>query len=509
MKPPLVYLVGAGPGHPGLITLRGLECLRQADLVIFDKLVSESLLDFAPPGAERMCVTELGKHHVDRYLPVQRTMVEAALAGKRVVRLKGGDPFLFGRGGEEAEALRQANIPYEIVPGVTAALGAAACAGIPLTHRSHASAVAFVTGHENPSKPESALDWAALARFPGTLVIYMGMSRLGQITRALLEQGKPADSPAAVVHWASTGLQHTIEAPLGELGGAVIKEGITAPAVIIIGSVVSLRKELAWFENRPLFGKRVLVTRPRRQASELAHGLVLLGAVPIILPAVEIQPPADWAPVDRALANLQAYHWVVFTSVNGVHAFLGRLQEIGRDVRSFGPVKLAAIGPKTTEALQEYYLKPDLVPQKFQSEDLARVLKKNLQPRQRILLARADRGRDLLYKELANLALVEQIVVYSQVDAVPANSPALDSLRRGEIDYVTLTSSNIAGALVRSLDEPCRARLESGAVKLVSISPVTSAAVRQLGLPIAAEAAEATTQGILETLVRLADKEKT
>jgi uroporphyrinogen III methyltransferase/synthase len=504
MPAPKVFLVGAGPGHPGLITLRGLECLQEADLVIYDKLVSESLLEHAPPGAELMCVTELGKHHVDRYLPVQRAMVEAARKGRCVVRLKGGDPFVFGRGGEEAEALRQANIPYEIVPGVTAALGAAACAGIPLTHRSHASAVAFVTGHENPIKPESALDWAALARFPGTLVIYMGMSRLGQITRSLLDQGKPADTPAAVVQWASTGMQHTIEATLGELGAAAVKEGITAPAVVLIGSVVSMRKELAWFEQRPLFGKRVLVTRPRRQASELVHGLVLLGAVPIILPTVEIKAPADWAPVDRALTKLQVYHWVVFTSVNGVHAFMERLKTVDQDVRAFGTAKLAAIGPKTAEALEQYHLKPDLVPEKFQSENLARVLKERIKPGQRILLARADRGRDLLQKELAGIAQVEQIAVYSQVDAVAADSPALDSLRRGEIEFITLTSSNIARALIRNLDEPCRARLESGAVKLVSISPVTSAEVRQLGLPVAAEAAEATGKGILDALVKLA-----
>jgi uroporphyrinogen III methyltransferase/synthase len=329
------------------------------------------------------------------------------------------------------------------------------------------------------------------------------MSRLGQITQALLEHGKPPDTPAAVVQWASTGLQHTIEAPLGELANTVVKEGVTAPAVVIVGSVVALRKQLAWVEKKPLFGKRVLVTRPRRQASELAHGLVLLGAVPIILPAVDIKPPADWTPVDNALIKLQAYHWVVFTSVNGVHAFMERLKTVDQDVRAFGTAKLAAIGPKTAEALEEYHLKPDLVPEKFQSENLARILKERIKPGQRILLARADRGRDLLQKELAGIAQVEQIAVYSQVDAVAADSPALDSLRRGEVDYITLTSSNIARALIRSLDEPCRARLESGQVKLVSISPVTSAEVRQMGLAVAAEATEATTKGILEALTRL------
>jgi uroporphyrinogen III methyltransferase/synthase len=498
-----VYLVGAGPGHPGYLTLRGLECLRQADFVLFDKLVSPVLLEYAPPAAERMCVTELAEHHVERYVPVHRTMIDAARQGKCVVRLKGGDPFLFGRGGEEAEVLRQAGIAYEIVPGVTAALGAAACTGIPLTHRVHASAVAFVTGHEQPGKPESFLDWPALAGFRGTLVFYMGISRLSQIVRTLIECGKPADTPAAVVQWATTGEQRTVESALAGLAEAVLQAGISAPAVVIIGSVVSLRRDLTWFEHGPLFGKRVLVTRPRHQTSELVNGLILLGAVPYVLPAVEIRAPADWGPVDRALARLASYLWLVFTSVNGVQYLLDRLPHVGLDLRALGPLKLAAIGPKTADALREFHLEPDVVPAKFQSEDLAAELRKHIQPGQRVLLARADRGRDLLREELSKIAEVDQIAVYSQVDAVAADSKVLDHLRRGEIDFITLTSSNIARALVKSLDEPSRARLESGEVKLVSISPVTSAAVKEMGLPVAAEATEATTQGLLDALVQL------
>jgi uroporphyrinogen III methyltransferase/synthase len=503
-----VYLVGAGPGHPGLLTLRAVECLQQADLVLYDKLVPAALLEHAPERATRICVTELSDCHSERYVPVQQTMIDAARAGKCVIRLKGGDPFLFGRGGEEAEALRQAGIPFEIVPGVTAALGAAACAGIPLTHRLHASAVAFITGHERPGKPESFLDWTALARFPGTLVIYMGISRLNQIVPALIEHGKSPATSAAVVQWASTGEQRTIVSTLGELPGALQKAGITAPAIVIIGSVVSLRQELAWFEARPLFGKRVLLTRPRKQASELAHGLVLLGAIPYVMPAVEIQPPADWTAVDRALADLGSFHWLVFTSVNGVHALMDRLRHAGRDLRALGSLRLAAIGPKTADALRQYFLEPDLVPEKFQAEDLAGALKDQLQPGQRILLARADRGRDVLRQELAQVADVIQVAVYSQIDAVTPDTRILDSLRRGEIDYVTLTSSNIARSLARCLDETCRARLEAGDVKLISISPVTSAEARQLGLPIAAEAGEATTQGVLDALVRLAALER-
>jgi uroporphyrinogen III methyltransferase/synthase len=504
MIPNHVYLVGAGPGHPELVTLRAVECLRQADVVLYDKLVSTRLLEHAPAGATRICVVDLGDCHSERHVAIHRTLIESARAGKCVVRLKGGDPLLFGRGGEEAEALREAGIPFEIVPGVTAALGAAACAGIPLTHRLHASAVAFVTGHERPGKAESTLDWSALARFPGTLVFYMGMTRLGQIAQALVEHGKASGTPAAAVHWASTGEQRTIEATLGTLATAVQQAGLTPPAIIIVGAVVSLRPHLAWFEQRPLFGKRVLVTRPRHQAGDLVRRLEALGAVVLVQPAVEIREPADWGPVDRALAQLATYDWVVFTSANGVHAFLGRLLHTGRDLRALGRAQLAAIGPKTADALRHYHLTPDLVPARFQSEDLAAELKGRIRPGQRLLLARADRGRELLRHELASLADVEQVAVYSQVDAVDADSRVLDSLRRGEIDYVTLTSSNIARALIEQLDDTCRARLHSGETKLVSISPVTSADVRQLGFAVAAEATQATTEELIEAVVRLA-----
>ncbi len=489
-----------------MLTLRAVECLRQADLVLYDKLVPVALLEHAPAGAVKMCVADLSPCHAQRHLPVQETMIAAARQGQRVVRLKGGDPCLFGRGGEEAQALGRAGISFEIVPGITAALGAAAFAGIPLTHRQHTSAVAFLTGHENPDKPESALDWSALARFPGTLVVYMGMSRLDRITRALLDHGKDPATPAAAVQWASTGQQHTVTASLADLPTAVRSGGLTPPALILIGSVVSLRTELSWFEKLPLFGKRVLVTRPRHQAGDLVHRLVQLGALPLVLPALDIREPDDWGPVDRALQQLDKYDWLVFTSANGVHALLERLPRVGRDVRALGGVKLAAIGPKTAETLRHYYLEPDLVPPIYQSESLAAALLEKIGPGQRVLLARADRGRDLLQQELARRCFVDQVAVYSQVDAVDANHPLLDQLRRGEIDYVPLTSSNSARALIRNLDAACRARLELGTTRLASISPVTSAEIRSLGLPVAAEATEATMEGLTEALVRLTEK---
>jgi uroporphyrinogen III methyltransferase/synthase len=505
LNTPLVFLVGAGPGNSGLLTLRAVECLAQADLVVYDKLVPAGLLEHAPAGAARVCVSDLGGCHPQRWPHIHRTLIDAARQGKRVVRLKGGDPFLFGRGGEEAEALRQAGIPFEVVPGITAGFGAAAFAGIPLTHRLHASAVALVTGHENPTKAESALDWSALARFPGTLVIYMGVSHLPRIVQRLLDQGKAADTPAAVIQWATTGDQRAVEAPLGDLARAVQAAGLTAPAVILIGPVVALRPRLAWFEQRPLFGKRVLVTRPRPQSRELLGRLEQLGAVAFALPAVEIREPADWSAVDRALAGLAGYDWLVFTSANGVHAFMQRLRQTGRDLRALGALRLAAIGPSTADALRGYHLEPDVVPAEFRSEGLAAVLKEQVAG-QRVLLARADRGREVLRQELAAVAALEQVAVYCQVDAIDPGDAVFDYLRRGEIDYVTVTSSNIARALVRALDAPSRARIAAGQVQLVTISPVTSAAVRELGLPVAAEAATYTTTGVVEALLALAGR---
>jgi len=501
---PRVFLVGAGPGHPGLLTLRAAEVLGRADLVLYDQLVPERILDFASPLAEKMCVRDLPGTHPDKYPHIHNLLIDSARAGKTVVRLKGGDPLIFGRGGEEAERLREAGVSYEVVPGVTAALAAGAFLEVPLTHRRFSSALALVTGHELPSKPGNKLDWQALAAFPGTLAIYMGIARLPIIVSELLKNGKPGNTPAAIVERASTGEQRVVYGPLAELEAVRRHAGLEAPGLILVGDCVAQRPERSWWEKRPLYGQRVLVTRPAHQAGDMVHKLEELGAVVFKLPTVEVREPADLGPLDRALDRLREKQidWLVFTSVNGVHALLRRLEARGRDLRDLGGVKLATIGPKTADALREYHLRPDLVPERtFSSEGLVEAMKPHVAG-QRVLLARANRGRELLKDELARIANVEQVTVYDQVDVVDPSSKVLDHLRRGEIRYVTLTSSNIARALIATFDDTIRGRVERGEIELVAISPETGRAVRELGFRVAAEAEEFTTDGLIASLVK-------
>ncbi|GIW80991.1 MAG: uroporphyrinogen III methyltransferase [Gemmatales bacterium] len=502
MKEPRVYLVGAGPGHPGYITLRGLECLSRAEVVIYDRLVSPQILQQAPADAELICVRDLADLHVERSPHINRLLIEKAKEGKCVVRLKGGDPLVFGRGGEEAELLHEAGISFEIVPGVTAALGAAACAGIPLTHRAYASGVAIVTGHEDPKKQESAIDWTALAKFPGTIVIYMGFGRLETIVDALIEHGKAPQTLAAAIQWATRGDQRTVQAQLKHLPEQVRNAGLQAPATILIGPVVSLRDKLSWFEARPLFGRRVLVTRPRHQASDLIRRLEELGAVCWSLPVVEIREPLDWSPVDEALSQLQEFDWLVFTSRNGVEAFFSRLRKIGLDLRALASTRIAVIGPATAEAVRRFYLEPDLIPAEFRSENLSQELREQVAGK-RVLLARADRGRPLLFDQLAEVASVTQIAVYAQVDDIDIHSEAYRLVCAGEMEFVFVTSSNIARGFFGALDEAGKQAVQTGRVKIVSISPVTSATVQELGFPVAAEAKEFTTEGMIAALLDL------
>lgn len=504
MKCGIVYLVGAGPGDSGLLTLRGKECLEQADFVLYDQLVSKQILNLAPKRAELLCVRELATTHPERLPHIHVKLIEEARKGKRVVRLKGGDPLIFGRGGEEAEALRAAEIPFEIVPGVTAALGAAASLEIPLTHRNYSSAVAFVTGHEDPGKPSSKVDWHALALFPGTLVIYMGFSRLGIIVAELMRCGKDPSTPVAAVSFASTGEQSSVVATLGSLEWAVHEAALTTPALILIGPVVGLRPAVSWFEARPLFGMRVVVTRPRLQAESMLRQLELLGAAPYLLPAIEIREPEDWSPVDAALDRMRAgsFDWLVFTSANGVEFFFTRLRQTGGDVRALGSIKLAAIGPSTASKLRAFFLEPDLAPSAdSRSETLAELLKERVRG-QRVLLAQADNARELLHSELAKVASVEKIAVYRQHGSIDRNSPAFEPMRNGAIDCVTLTSPAIARVFLAAINEEIE-RIRRNEIRLVTNGPRISAVVREHGFNVAAESKEPTVESLIEALIEM------
>ena len=498
-RPGTVYLVGAGPGDPGLLTLRAAECLGLADFVLYDTLVNPALLQKVSSGARLRRLAEPGPCESLSREEVVSILVAEARAGNVVVRLKGGDPFVFGRGGEEAEALKEAGIPFEVVPAPTAGIAAPAYAGIPVTHRRWASAVALITGHEDPSKPDRSLDWEALARFPGTLVFYMAMGRVGSLTAALRGAGRAATTPAAAISWGTMPNQQTVLGTLGDLADRVAEADLTSPAVIVVGEVARLHEELAWFEHRPLFGRRVVVTRPRGQSVALIARLQNLGAEAIELPTIRIEPPADWTPVDAAIERLSEYDWLVFTSANGVCFLLDRLLERS-DLRRLGSLRLAAIGPGTASALASYHLRADLVPEQYVAEALAEALAPHVAER-RVLLARADRGREVLERLLSDAgAQVERLTVYRNLDETHPDSNVLGRIERGEVDWITLTSSAITRSLCDRLDEQARSHL-GRKIKLASISPVTSKTARELGLEITVEARDYTADGVVDALV--------
>ncbi len=498
--PGKVYLVGAGPGDPGLLTRRGEAVLSLADVVVYDQLASSRLLDLAPSDAVRICAGKSIGHCTLSQDEINEVLIEHARAGRNVVRLKGGDPLVFGRGAEEALQLRAAGIPFEIVPGVTAGVGVTAYAGIPVTHRAAAAAVAFVTGHGDPeSDPgHGRLDWAALARFPGTLVVYMGVTHLAAICRTLLRLGKPGDTPAAIIEAGTLACQHTKVATLESIAQTAQKGGVQPPALLVVGAVVALRDELAWYERLPLFGQRIVITRPEEEARRAAVALEALGAEVLLAPTVLVRPITDPGPLDDAIERLADYDWLVFTSANGVRFFLQRLDQRGRDLRALGHLKLAAIGPATAEALARFHLRADLVPHSYRSEALALVLGRHAQGR-RILLARADRGRTVLKEELQQLADVDQVAVYHNADAESLPESVVERILDGTIDWITLTSSAITTRLHGLLPETARRRV-GREVRLASLSPVTTEAAARLGWVVSVEASVFTWEGLIQAL---------
>ncbi len=495
----VVYLVGAGPGDPGLMTSRALDLIADADAILYDRLIPEGALDGARPDAELVYV---GKAPGDAAIPqgeITRELVERAKRGMSVVRLKGGDPFVFGRGGEEAEACRAAGVEFEVVPGVTSGVAALAYAGIPVTHRDDASAVAFVTGHEDPAKRETALDWEALARFPGTLVLYMGVKNVGEIARQLAEGGRDPAEPAAAIERGTLPGQRVAVATLETLAGEIEREGLRPPSILVFGPVAARREDIAWLERRPLHGKRIVVTRARAQASGMARTLEALGAEVVELPAIRIEPLIGTPELRDAVESLHTYALVCVTSPNGARLLFEAMDAAGRDARALSQAQVAAIGPGTARALRDRGVIADVVPERYVAEALVEALTEVPVEGKPVLVARAAEARDVLPDALRERgAEVDVVALYETVRETPS-SEQIDAAM--EADYVTFTSSST----VKNFLEVTGGRVPEGA-RIASIGPVTSATARDAGLEVALEAEQHDPEGLVSALVEDASR---
>jgi uroporphyrinogen III methyltransferase / synthase len=490
------FLVGAGPGDLGLVTLRAKECIEQANVIVYDYLSNPEMLKWAPESAEIIYVGKKAGAHTLTQGEINALLIEKARAGKQVVRLKGGDPFVFGRGAEEAQALAAAHVPFVVVPGITSAIAGPAYAGIPVTHRGKNSHVTFFTGHEDPEKSGTSIDFAALAKLGGTQVMLMGVARIEAIAREMLANGMRSDLPVALIQWATMGRQETLVGNLENIAQRVTEIGFRAPAVAVFGDVVALRNELNWFEDRPLSGKRIVVTRTRSQAGILNEQLRAIGADVIELPTIRIEPPSDLRAFAELVQDAHAYDWIVFTSPSGVTAFFDLFYKLYDDAREIGGARIAAIGPATAQRIKDFHLKVDLQPEEFVAESIVREFRKqggveNL----RILLARAEKARDLLPKELLALgAIVDEGFAYRTVPETRDNTGARCRLLEEGADLITFTSSStVENFLALGLPWPA-------GMQVASIGPVTSATARDRGLKVAIEARRHDIPGLVEAI---------
>ncbi|KLU66860.1 uroporphyrinogen-III C-methyltransferase [Desulfosporosinus acididurans] len=494
-----VYLVGAGPGDPKLITLKGSECIAKADVLVYDRLASRRLLNLTRPDCELIYVGKSPDRHTLKQDEINQLLVTKGLEGKIVTRLKGGDPFVFGRGGEEAEALLDAGIPFEVVPGITSAISVPAYAGIPVTHRDLTSSFAVITGHEDPTKNETAIQWNHIARSHGTLVFLMGMENLPLIAQKLMENGKEPTTPVGIIQWGTRPEQRTLVGSLRTIAEKVKEEGFTNPSIIIVGEVVSLREKLQWFEKKPLFGQRIIVTRARHQASELSQAIESLGGEAWEFPTIEIAPPTDASLLLKALKDLQSFQWLIFTSVNGVEAFFAELLEQQGDVRDLAGLELVAIGPATKAALEKRGLRVAFVPEEYRAEKVAEGLRHLVKSGDKVLLARAEEARTILPDSLKAMGVeVWDVPAYKTILGGANRADLQQMLQSKEIDRVTFTSSSTVKNFIKLLDGKTEL-LQN--VLLYSIGPITSATAREMGLTIHREASEYTIQGLVEALL--------
>jgi uroporphyrinogen III methyltransferase / synthase len=497
-----VFLVGAGPGDPGLITVKGLECIKQADVIIYDFLASEVLLKHASKNSEIIYVGKKGSDHTFSQETINALIVEKAQNGSTVIRLKGGDPFIFGRGGEEAEVLIRAGIPFEIVPGVTSAIAAPAYAGIPLTHRKFASTVAFVTGHEDPTKNKSNIDWASLAKGIGTIVFLMGVKNLSQITERLMSHGMRPDTPAALVRWGTTPKQVTVTGTLDTIVELKNEADIKPPAVLIVGHVVGLREKIKWFENRPLMGRSIVITRSGEQAGELVKRLSDLGAECLECPTIKVLPTDDMKPLDKAIDNLDSYDWLIFTSVNGVDFFFNRLFEKSKDVRDLHHIRTAVIGPATAKRLFDFGLKSDIVPESSRAESMVRAFAKEDIHGKKVLLPRAKEARPVLPVELAKMgAVVDDVEAYVTKAVKDGAGVVLEGIKERTIDMITFTSSSTVKNFRALLPPEGLDRLMQG-ITIACIGPVTADTARSLGFDVHIVAKAYTIPNLCDAIVQ-------
>ena len=495
-----VYIVGAGPGDPGLLTLKGARLLEEADVVFYDDLIDRRLLEHTRPECERVHAGHRGGGGSRRQEALNQRLVAEARAGRRVVRLKGGDPYIFGRGGEEALALAEAGVPFEVVCGVSAASGAPTYAGIPLTHRGLAAAAVLVTGHEDPSKPESGVDWPRLARVPGTLVVFMGSRKVGAICEVLIAGGRPPETPAAAIQWGTWPRQQTVTGTLASLAGEVDGAGLASPTLIVVGEVVSLRGRLSWFETRPLFGRRILITRSREQAGPLRLMLESEGAEVHLLPLLEIGPPDDWTALDGALSRLGDFAWVVFTSPNSVEFLHDRLRRLGRDTRAYGRARVAAVGLATGQRLRARGLEPDLVPEVHSAAGLAAAFEAVDLTGAEILLPASSIGRTELDERLAGRgALVFRVTAYENRPPDPASVQLPEALTGGSLDCVVFASpSSVRNFLAVAGPEAGLEHLRR--LDIAAIGPTTARAVADLGLNVAVQPGESSVPALVRAL---------
>ena len=504
-----IYLVGAGPGDPGLLTLKGRECISRADVVIYDYLANRSFLAYAPDTAELIYVGKKGGCHTMRQEEINQLIVQKTREDKIVVRLKGGDPYIFGRGGEEAQELFRAGLDFEVVPGITSAISVPAYAGIPLTHRDHTATVTFVTGHESLLKEESDIAWDKLATGAGTLVFLMGVGNLAQITESLVKYGRSADTPVAVIRRGTVAEQKTLTGTLKNIARLAQESNMKPPAIIVVGEVVRLRKELNWFEKRPLFGKRIVVTRAREQASGFLAELMRLGAECIEFPTIKVGPPQSWDELDQAINALESYQWLLFTSVNGVRYFLKRLETLGKDVRDLKGLKIGAIGPKTAEIWNRFGIKPDLMPSEYRAEAVVECFRELGEIEGlRILLPRAARAREVLPEELNRMgAIVHVVTAYETIKPDHDTRQIKEGLEQGSIDMVTFTSSSTVENFVDMFPGD-REDLQQwmSRTALACIGPITAETARKKGFSVDLVPSEYTIEAFTESIAEYFSK---